>query len=40
LESDDPYNLDESNEDENEEEDEDGGDEARPTPLATTSPHP
>ena len=40
LESDDPYNLDESNEDEDEEEDEDGGDEARPTPLATTSPHP
>jgi len=38
-ESDDPYNLDESDDDDDEGEDENGGDEARPTPSATTSPH-
>ena len=38
-ESDNPYNLDKSDDDEDEEEDEDGGNEARPTPSTTTSPH-
>jgi len=38
-ESDDLYNLDESDDDDDKEEDEDGGDEARPTPSAMTSPH-
>jgi len=38
-ESDDLYNLDESNDNDNEEKDENDGDEARPTPSATTSLH-